>query len=531
MSTLTGLPRLVLLILRRDRVRLPVWLLGLWVVVIASASSLPSLYPDQQSIDQYTDLFGDNPALVAFAGPGYGFDTPNIGVILVNETQLWSCIGVALMSIFLVNRHTRAEEDDERADLLRSSVVGRHAPTAAVVVVVALANVLFAAIAAAAFVALDFPVVGSIALAASFAVSGLAFTAITAVTVQLASGGRAALGLASAALGAAFVIRAVGDIADNWLRWLSPIGWAQSVRAYADERWWPIALCVAFAVGAVVLAFWLSTRRDLGSGILAQKAGPSRAARWVASPVGLALRLQRGSIIGWASGVFLTGAVYGSIGEDVEEMIADNPTYADFLAQLQGASIVDSFFATAMTQIALLAGGFAISAALRPRSEEAAGRAEQVLAAPMSRASWMASHLTVALVGTVVVLAAGGVGIGLSFAAVSGDAGQVPRMIGAAMTTLPAVLVLAGVAVALFGGSPKVAVLSWIGLAVAVLVQLFGQLLQLPSWAQSLSPLYHVPGVPAEEFDAVPVVALLLVAAGLVAVGLRSLQARDVTAT
>ena len=43
----------------------------------------------------------------------------------------FTAVLVALMSIFLVNRHTRAEEDVERAELVRSSVIGRHAPTAA----------------------------------------------------------------------------------------------------------------------------------------------------------------------------------------------------------------------------------------------------------------------------------------------------------------------------------------------------------------------------------------------------------------
>ena len=82
-------------------------------------------------------LFGDNPALIVFAGPGYGFDDPNIGVILVNETQLWGMVIVALMSIFMVNRHTRAEEESERLDLVRANVVGRHAPTAASTIVIA----------------------------------------------------------------------------------------------------------------------------------------------------------------------------------------------------------------------------------------------------------------------------------------------------------------------------------------------------------------------------------------------------------
>src|SRR5688572_15935333 len=136
MTTLTGVGRLIRSILRRDRVRLLVWTVAITGMTLGSAAGLPAIYKDQAAIDNYVDLFGDNPALIAFAGPGYGFDAPNLGLVLVNETQLFAMIALALMSIFLVNRHTRAEEESERADLIRGSVVGRHAPAAAAGVVI-----------------------------------------------------------------------------------------------------------------------------------------------------------------------------------------------------------------------------------------------------------------------------------------------------------------------------------------------------------------------------------------------------------
>lgn len=528
MSTHTGTTRVVRLILRRDRVRLAVWIGALSATAIASAASLPPLYPDQSSIDDYARLFGDNPALVAFAGPGYGFDDPNIGVILVNETQLWMLIGAALMSIFLVNRHTRAEEDAERADLLLSTATGRHAPMVAAVTVVAGANVVLAGVCGAAFAALGYGIVGSASLATSIALAGLTFTAVTAVAAQLASSGRAALGLASAALGAAFVLRAVGDISGSWWRWLSPLGWAQGLRAFAGERWWPLGLGLVWSAALLLLARAIFDRRDLGSGILAQRAGPSVAPSWLASPLGLAIRLQRATVVAWMAGTFLVGLVYGSIGEDIEEMIADNPTFADLLTQQGGGDLTSSFLATCVSQLALLTAGFAIAAALRPRAEESAGRAEQVLALPVSRIAWLRSHLIVATVGAVLVAASGGLGVGVSYGVVSGDAAQVPRMLGAALSTLPAVLVLASLAVALFGISFRWSPVAWVGLVFTIVVQFFGQLLGLPGWVQALSPLRRVPGLPAERFDALPLLGLTLVAAVLVGFGIRSLGVRDV---
>jgi ABC-2 type transport system permease protein len=347
LTTLTGLWRLVRLILRRDRFRLTLWVLGLAGTTLASAASLPSLYSSELAIQGYVRTAGDNPAMVAFAGPGHGFDDPNIGVILVNEVQLFTAIGLALMSIFLVNRNTRAEEDSEHAELIRSSVVGRHAPVAAAAIVIAGANLVIGVLLLLGFIGTGYPLAGSVALALSIAAVGLVFAGIAAVVAQFMSGGRATLGVSTAVLGVSFVLRAVGDIADNGLSWLSPLGWGQAIRAYAGEAWWTLGLCVVGAAALVVLAFQLSIRRDLGSGLLPQRPGPAHAKPWLLSPIGLAVRLQRGSLIGWTIGMAVLGAVYGSIGEDIEQMIEDNPALADYMAQIEGVSITDAFYASA----------------------------------------------------------------------------------------------------------------------------------------------------------------------------------------
>lgn len=530
MRSLTGTVPLIRLMARRDRVRVPVWVLALAGVILGSAASLVPLYPDQAAIVQYVTLFDDNPALVAFAGPGHGFDDPNLGVILVNETQLLACVGIALMAIFLVNRHTRAEEDAERTELLRSGVVGRHAPTAAAVAVVGAAVILLSTLCGAGFVALGYGATGAVSFAAGLAGCGLTFVGLTAALAQLAGSSRATLGLATGVLGVAFAVRAVGDITGSRVRWLSPIGWAQGVRAYADERWWPVALCLVAAGLAVAAACWLATRRNFGSGIVPQRPGAARAARWARSPLGLVIHLQRATIVAWMTGLALLGALYGSIAQDVDQLIEDNGALADVIAQLEGADPTDAFFATAVSMQALLAAGFALSAALRTRSEEAAGRVEPVLSGPVGRSRWACSHLAVAAIGTILIVAAGGVGLGASYAIVSDDAGQVLRLTGVALVTVPAVFVVAATAVALFGASPRLTPVAWVGLGLVVCVELFGELLRLPEWSRTISPLHHVPALPADGLDALPLLMLTAVAGGLAAVGLALFRLRDLQA-
>ena len=89
---------------------------------------------------------------------------------------------------------------------------------------------------------------------------GVVFTGVAAVTVQLASTTRGAIGLAGAVLGVAFLLAGVGNmlgtpdtvalrVTSAWPAWLSPIGWAQQMRPFGGNHWWPLVLFLAlFAV-------------------------------------------------------------------------------------------------------------------------------------------------------------------------------------------------------------------------------------------------------------------------------------------
>lgn len=527
MTSFTGTGRLLRLIVRRDRLRLVLWVGGLVTLMAVSTFQVRSLYDTPDVIAGYVRTAGDNPALVIFAGPGYGFSDPNSGVVLVNETSLWMALACALMSVFLVNRHTRAEEESERADLVRSTVVGRHAPLVAALTVAVAANVAVVIGSLIAVIGAGYPVAGAAALVVSFGGVGVCFAAVAAVAAQIAGTGRGTLGLAAGLTGLAFVVRGIGDISVPALAWCTPFGWAIGVRAFAGERWWPMLGLVGFTVTFTIAAVALAVRRDLGSGWVAPRAGRAEAAAWSTRPLGLAFRLQRGALLGWSVGLFLTGAVYGSVGDDVEQMLADNPELADYLALLGGVSIADAYLATATKMLAMVATGFALSSALRVRSEETAGFAESMLATSVSRWWWVGSHLVVTVVGTSVVVAAAGLGMGTGYAVVRRDGSQVGRLLGASLSMVPAVLVIVGLALVLFGWLPRWTTLAWGGLAVVVVVGIFGQVLRLPHWATEVSPLEHVPQLPAQPAEALPLVLLSLVAAALVLAGLVGFRRRD----
>ena len=124
-------------------------------------------------------------------------------------------------------------------------------------------------------------------------------------------------------------------------------------------------------------------------------------------------------------------------------------------------------------------------------------------------------------------MAAGGLGIGAVYGIIIGDVGQVPRLTAASLAQIPAIWVLVGVAAALFGLLPRFAVAAWALLGVALVVAMFGTLLDLPSWMLDLSPFQHSPQAPATGVSALPLVVLLALAGGLTTLGFVGFRRRD----
>lgn len=526
MRTLTGVGPLLRFVLRRDRVYLPVWILALVATVYASLAAVRRTYDTPAEILSYAKNMGGSPASVAMAGPAVALE--EVGGILIYETSLTALLGVTLMAVFTVMRHTRREEDAGRVELLGSTVISRHAVVTAAVIVSGLASVLVGAGVAASFVAEQQPVRESLLFGASIAALGVVFTAVAAVAAQLMSHGRGAVGLSLAALAVAYGLRAVGDVQENFLTWLSPMGWSQQVRVYDDNRWWPLALSVLLTVVLLGTAVALESRRDLGSGVFAARPGPADARPWLGTVVGLSWRLQRGSVLGWAVGLFAIGLLYGSFSRSIENMIEDNPELAEYFARTGAASIVEAFFATAMLLMAIAASGFTVSSALRTRVEESADRLESVLATAVSRPRWLLGSLLVTLLGTAIVVGLGGLGVGLSYAMTAGESADIFRMTGYALAYLPGPLLVAAIAVLLIGWLPRASGVAWAALAVVFVIGWLGDLLELPAWVKDISPFSHLPAAPAEDLTLLPAAILSLLVLGTVAVGLAGFRRRDI---
>jgi ABC-2 type transport system permease protein len=526
-SALTGTGTVVGLALRRDRVVLPVWIAVFVATAAASAGTVGSLYPDVGSRIRTAAAVNATPVLLALYGRV--FDPTSPGELAMLKLGGFGGALVAVLTMLTVIRHSRTEEESGRQELLGAAVLGRGAPLAAALAVGAGTALVLGAATAVVLVAAGLPVDGSVAFGAAWAACGIVFAAVGGVTAQLARGARAAIGLSTVAVVGAFLLRAAGDTAGpSWLSWLSPIGWGLAVRRFAGARWWVLLLPLGSALLLAALAHRLGARRDLGAGLLPDRAGPAAAAPGLRSPLALAWRLHRGVLAAWAVGFTALGALLGSIAAGAGELLS-SPEMRQVILALGGEqALTDAFLAAELGFMGVFASVYAVQAALRLPAEERAGRADPVLAVAVSRLRWAGGHLVLAALGTATLLAAAGLGAGLAHGANTGDlGGEVVRLVGAALAQLPAALVVGAVVVALFGLAPRLVAAGWLVLAGCLLIGELGPLLSLPRWVKDLSPFTHLPRLPGAEVAPGPLLWLTAVALALTAAGLLGIRRRD----
>ncbi|MFC4512397.1 ABC transporter permease [Streptomyces ehimensis] len=527
---LAGTGTLTRLALRRDRVLLPVWAVALSLTVAGVASAFESLYAtpaDRAGVSRSTNA---NASVRALYGPVFGDST---GGLVAWRMAVLGGVLAGIMSLVIVVRHTREEEETGRQELLSAAVVGRRAPLTAALLTALAADGLVAVLVTAGLARAGLPAGGAAALGLAVAGTGLCFAGVAAVTAQLTDTARAARSLAGATVGLAFLLRAAGDAANagasSPLVWVSPVGWAEQTRAFAGERWWVLALPYAAAGLAAAAAFALAGRRDIGAGLLAGRPGAATAPRHLTGATGLAWRLQRGTLLGWTVGFAVAGTVFGSLIEGAADLVGDNEGTREIIERMGGREgLADSLLAALTGLLGMVAALYAVGCVLRLRAEETSGRAEPVLAGATGRTRWAAGHLAFAGLGTAVVLLAGGLGMGLAYGVSAGDVGgRLPPVLGAALAQSPAAWVLASVAVLLFGALPRWAVAAW-GLAGGCLaIGWLGPALRLPGWVMDLSPFGHLPRLPGAGVSAGPFFWLLGLAAVLTAVGLAAFRRRD----
>lgn len=507
-----GTVSLARFVLRRDRWILPLWIAVAVLIPVSLASPTESLYPTTEALRSYAETSMTNTATVAMRGQIYA---PTLGGVVAWGAGLSSALVFSFANLLTVLRHTRAEEESGRLELLGSTGVGRFAHLTAVLAVVAIADLVAGSLLALALIGIGLAPGGSIVLGLSSAAIGFSMAAIAALAGQLVASAGAARGLTFGVLVGLYALRAIGDVQGgslSWLPWFSPFGWARLTRAFTGDRWWVLGLFLVVIAVCMCLAYGVLSRRDITAGLLPESPGRERAPARLRSILALAWREHRGTLLAWAVAYTALGVLIG--------LAAGGASAEQFGGVFTGADALFSFLLLILSQAA---SGFAILAVLRGYGEERRGLAELLLAYAPGRVRWASAHTAFAVGGPVLLVALGGAGMALA----SEDPGA--TMV-AALVWLPAVWSIAAVAIALWGWAPRLAApLTWALLAAFLLLELGVEFGRLDYSLLSLSPFSHVPRVLlGAELAAGPLLALTAIAACLTAIGLLGIRRRDV---
>ncbi|GAC68293.1 ABC transporter permease [Gordonia soli] len=514
---------------RAERVIAPTTVLLFLMINAATAGSIVSMYPEAADRVALQQGPGANAAFRFLLGPLQSVEST--AAITVWRAGLFMIAAFAVCVALAVTRHTRRDEEQGRVEMVRAGATGRLAPIATATIVAVVYCVVVGLAMSLMLIPLGAGAIDVVCVFAQYATTGMAAAGVALVAAQVATTAHLANLTATAMVLGGYVLRGAADIVDGWgwLRWLSPVGWAELIDPFgADDLWWAGASILVFVL-AVGLAGVVAERRDLGAGLLAPRPGPASTTR-LADVGAVAVRLLGSQAVAWTVAIAVYALVVGAIAPSVDELAEGNQLFADVVGAAGVSASLGALFTSTMSAfLAVAASAWSVAVISRLRSEESAGRVEVLLATPTSRSRLYLAHVAVAVGGVVAILVATTLGLGVGTAAAGGDAGS--AFADAARATavqLPAATVIVGSAMLLYGLAPRSAPAGWLVVLGALLLGPLAGMFQLPQWVRDISPFTHTPTVPLEPVRGTPLIVMLVVAVGLIAVGRAAFDRRDV---
>ena len=508
--------RLIRLCLRRDRWTLPATISLVLFMVVGSAPALVATYGNQESIASYTTASAASAIGRIFQG---AIQDASIGSVLVAEVFLTGAVILGIISIFTVSRHSRHNEETGAAELICARGARKSNLLTVSLVIAVGANLLTGLLIFAGLAAMDkFDIAGAAHFAAALSAFGILMAAVAALAVQLSAYRRDANLMALGVLGVFFLIRGLGDafgeaaasglgVTSHWLSWLSPMGWSLQVSPFVANRLWPVLALLALSGLLVAGAYYLSRRRDLGSGIMAVRSGRMEARRSLLSPGGLAWKLQKTNLIAWLIGASIAGALTAIVINDYRQTLTENEAFANWIGT-DGTLAISAILAVMLPMLAALLSGYSITSITKMQDEETSGRLEHLLATGISKARWFFSHLWTTFAGNLFILVAVGSAGSLGYFLAFGSDGEIGNLdlVWSALANLPAMLlftILVGLVFAL--GNNMTKILAWAFYGYCALIGSLAGIFSWPGWVQALSPFSHSPLYPsAQGFNWLP---------------------------
>jgi polyether ionophore transport system permease protein len=488
------------------------------------------VYTTAASRAEFARSFGTNPGLRLLYGEPHNVAT-------VDGYTAWRVGGVlaivaAVFGLLASVRALRGEEEAGRAELTLAGIVSRRTAYLCAMAAIGAAALILWAAEFAGFALAQLPIAGSAYLALATLSVIPVFAGVGAVASQLASTRRIALEIGGGAIALFFLLRVIADTVAGvgWLRWLTPLGWAEEMRPFAGPRPVVLLLPIVASVLLLVLAERLGATRDVGSGLLPERGGGT-SLRLLSSPAAQALRSQRDSLIVWAGSFAVFAFILGVVSSSVASS-GIPPGVDKQIAKLGAGSITSTSGYLALIFFFYVLGIclFVCAQLGSARREEADQQLETLLALPVGRTGWLTGRLLLAAAAAVVISLLSGL-LTWAGAVAGGTSVSLGQMLEAGANCLPVAALFLGVAALAYAAAPRAAAAISYGLLVLTFLwQAVGSLLGAPSWLVGLTPFGHVALVPVEPFRVTAAVVMIGIGVAAAAVGLAVFRRRDLIA-
>jgi ABC-2 type transport system permease protein len=485
-------------------------------------------YPTLADRVSFAHSFAGNDALRLFYG--YPYDLLSAGGYTAWRVGGTLAIVAATFGVLAATRALRGEEDRGAAEMILAEPVARRATLVSAGLVTASSIFIVWLAEAAGLLAGGLAPGGGAYLALATASVAAVYAGVGALTSQIAPTRRIALELGSAVVAVSLLLRVVADTATGaaWLRWATPLGWAEELRPFSAQRPLVLLLPVASCVLLLALSARLAARRDLGTGMLRARDAAAPRLLLLSSPTAQTLRSEAVSLAVWTMSIGAFAFVLGMVSASVSSA-GISRSIQQQLAKLGAGSIETpaGYLSLVFLFFVLAVSLFACAQIGAARHEEAAGRLETLLALGVSRRGWLAGRLRLASCAAATISMGAGLFAWLG-AASQGVAVSLPRLLEAAANCLPVSLMFLGLAALAFAVAPRACQGIAYGLVtVTFLWQLSGTVLGAPGWLVKLTPFAHIGLVPAQPFRAADAIVMLGIGALSALAATWAFQRRD----
>ncbi|GMA08345.1 tetronasin ABC transporter integral membrane protein [Tetragenococcus halophilus subsp. flandriensis] len=523
-----GTGKLLKLYFRRDRILMILWVL-LPIILLGGQMSFVKAMPDWRGF--ITEL-SSSPLTSALLGP--------IVPLSIEGAILWrgilqASIAIMMATAFITIRHTRSEEASGRNELIFGKPIGRYANLSAALILSCGGSLITGLLTTVYLILNGFAVSGSLLAGLTLTTSGFIFAGIGGLCSQIFIHSGSARGAVFGVYGLTMVAMVMNNIqgGDTYWIWFAPEAWFRLTVPFGENDFWPIFFFILLSVLPMVLSYGFLRRRDLGTGLIPQREGSEKASLKLNSTMAFAWRQNKFNLILWVISMAYLGGMMGlatpNISEAISATLAQMNTWGEAVAKLGNQ---EAFISILIYILGLMAGlsVFAITTIQKLRQEETKHYADIILSRPVSRFKWLGSYLTVAFVGSTLILLALGFAAGLGWAIVSGEFSYLPRVLGMTLSKIPPVWTIIGIAVLIYGWLPRIAfILNWLVLGIFIFIEMFWEV-GIVEWSMlQWTPFaYAHYSIPIHELSVFPLIILIIITAAFTWLGLVGFRRRSI---